>query len=140
MSYRLGVIGGLFVIALKVIALLIAAVDALRARLWLGLCAIVAMLYLVAAAVEALPSNEPHLPPLSWLGELWWAGLVALPALSFSAMVLAWRARNELPSDEPRYGMLDRAGLAFLANGLLDTAVLVIVFVGIYLVDATRVT
>jgi len=133
------VIWGLLILGLEALSLLGAAFDLVRARHWPALIAATAKLYLLAAIGDALLTAAPRLWPLTWLGERWWLSLLALPALSFAAMVLAWRARNELPGHDPVHGRLDRAGLVFLANGLADTAIVVLGIAGVYVTQSSGV-
>lgn len=117
----------LWLLIIKGVALGYATKDALRARFWLGLGFLGAMAYLMAALGSALLDTSPVLPLGPVLVEHWsWLFLGVMPPLSFAPMAIAWRRVRHAQADDPASPALDRAALAFLANGLLDTALLVI--------------
>ena len=117
---------GLFVVVVKFATLGFAGLDSTRARFWQGLVAIGLMLYVVVAFALGLMDSSLVLPLGDQLRQRWWLTFVLLPPFSFAAMALALRARRTLATDDPRYEPLDRAALGFLANGLFDTAILIL--------------
>lgn len=121
----------LYVAAVKLVAILSAIVASVRAGFWLGIGCLVLMGYVVVALTAA--SLGYGLPLGQTLWEHWWLTIVVIPALSFAGMVLARRGRDAVDRDDPRHEHLDHAMMAFLANGLLDTALMVLVFAGMLL-------
>jgi hypothetical protein len=98
-----------------------------RARFWPGLGALATALYLTLSRLSSVVPPYPGLPLKDTLEEIWWLYPCALLALSFGPMMFAFRKLRDMREDEPRYQRLERAAFAFLANTLLDAAVLVII-------------
>lgn len=117
----------LWVALIKLLALAYAAYDSIRARYWPGIGALVSMLYITLARLSSLVPPYPALPLKDTLEEVWWLYPCALFALSFGPMLFAFRKLRDLREDDPRHKKMERVAFAFLANTLLDAAVLVII-------------
>jgi hypothetical protein len=118
---------------IKVLALGFAGYDSVRGRFWPGVGALVSALYLTAARLAGVLPPHPYLPMKDALERTWWLYPCAVFFLSLGPMLFAFRTASRLPSEDPRHRHLERAGFAFLANVLLDAAVLVIVAVAMLL-------
>lgn len=112
----------------KLVALAYATLHSVRARYGVGVAAVGVMAYVAVAALAAAAGI--WMPFGDALRTHWWLSLGLMPPLSFTSMALAWRQRRALPAIDPRSERLDRAALAFLANGLLDAGLLVLVAAG----------
>lgn len=119
-------------VCLKLALLALALYASVRARFYAGLGASASASYLTLARGAAL--LEFRLPLTDVLVETWWLFPVAVLALSLGPMIFAFRAAGTLPEDDPRHAPIDRAAFAFLANVILDAALLVLVAVGLVLI------
>lgn len=116
----------------KAVALCFVAWDSWRSRFRLGLVAVSATAYLVAAPVSALLPS-PNLPLGALLVHFWWLVPVLLPFLSWIPCVVAWRALSDMSELDPRRVQMDRVAMGFLGNGLLDLGVLLAIGIGVAL-------
>jgi hypothetical protein len=124
----------IWVAVLKLVALSYATYESARARLYSGLGALATALYLTIARLASHLPPHPDLPLRDALARTWWLYPVAMLVLSLGPMLFAFRAAGALGEGDPRHERLERAGFAFLANVLLDAAVLVIVAIALLLV------
>lgn len=120
-------------LVVKLAALAYAGYDSLRARFYAGLGALATLAYLTLARLASVLPPYPSLPLRDALAETWWMYPTAAFLLSLGPMIFAFGAARELREDDPRHRRLERAAFAFLANVLLDVAVLVVVSVGVLL-------
>lgn len=122
------------VVLLKLVALAFAGYDSVRARFFAGVGAVVSLLYLTLARLASELPPYPAMPLRDSLQSTWWLFPVAAFLLALGPMTFAFGAARDLREDDPRHRMLERVGFAFLANVLIDAAVLVIVGIGLVLV------
>lgn len=122
---------------MKLAALAFASYESIRARFWPGIGAIVTMAYLTAARLASVLPPHPQLPLRRALEETWWIYPCALVALSIGPMMFAFLKQRALHEDDDRHKKLERVAFAFLANVLLDVAVLVIVVASLLAVART---
>lgn len=124
----------LVVLLIELVALAFAGYASVRARFLAGVGSVVTLLYLAVARLASELPPYPAMPLRDALHETWWLFPVAAFLLSLGPMTFAFRAARDLREDDPRHGMLERAGFAFLAIVLIDLALLVIVAIGLVLV------
>jgi hypothetical protein len=122
------------VLVVKVMLLAYAGYTTVRARFYPGIGALATMLYLTTAHLLGALPDGPKIPLAEALAETWWIYPCAALALSFGPMVFAFYRTHLLREDDPKHAQMESVAFAFLANVLLDTAVLVIIAVALLLV------